>query len=94
MYTGELTGAQPLATSTGMTDPILPDAQQRGGPNGRRGLRVVLAGMMASAVAGCISVSAPDKPIVIELNINIKHDVLVQLSGDAKQTVQDHKDIF
>ena len=68
--------------------------QGRRGP-GRRSasaLAVLVGG--ALALGGCVSVNAPDKPIVIELNINIKHDVLVQLTGDARQTVQDHKDIF
>jgi hypothetical protein len=49
---------------------------------------------LRAGLGGCVSLAAPDKPIVIELNINIKHDVLVQLTGDARQTVQDHKDIF
>ena len=33
----------------------------------------------AMMVAGCVSVKAPDKPIVIELNINIKQEVVYKL---------------
>ncbi len=48
----------------------------------------------ALAVSGCISVNAPDKPIVIELNLNITMDVVYKLSGDATKTVDTNKDIF
>jgi anti-sigma-K factor RskA len=71
------------------------------GQGRRNGWRAARAAALGASVAGllaglggCVSLAAPDKPIVIELNINIKHDVLVQLTGDARQTVQDHKDIF
>jgi hypothetical protein len=45
-------------------------------------------------VAGCISVNAPDKPIVIELNINIKQEVVYRLAADAGNTIKDNPDIF
>jgi hypothetical protein len=48
----------------------------------------------ALALSGCISVNAPDKPIVIELNMNITMDVVYKLSGDATKTVDTNKDIF
>ena len=44
--------------------------------------------------AGCITLKAPDKPIVIELNINIKQEVVYRLAGDASQTIDNNKDIF
>ena len=52
--------------------------------------------LMGSVVAltACVSVSAPDKPIVIELNINIKHELIVELAQDAKKTIDEHGDIF
>ena len=46
------------------------------------------------AIGGCISVKAPDKPIVIELNINIKQEVVYRLAGDAAKTIENNKDIF
>jgi len=52
---------------------------------------VILGPMMAG---GCITVKAPDKPIVIELNINIKQEVVYRLAGDASQTIDKNKDIF
>jgi hypothetical protein len=48
----------------------------------------------AAMVSGCISVSAPDKPIVIELNINIRQDVVYSLAPDAKNTIESNSGIF
>ena len=43
---------------------------------------------------GCVSVTAPDKPIVIELNINIKQEVVYRLAADAGNTIQENAGIF
>lgn len=53
---------------------------------------VLIAGAMATT--GCISVNAPDKPIVIELNINISHEVVYRLAADAGNTIKDNPGIF
>lgn len=52
--------------------------------------------LMAGAIpaAGCISVNAPDKPIVIELNINITQEVIYRLAADAGNTIEENSDIF
>ncbi|WP_236554745.1 YnbE family lipoprotein [Novosphingobium sp. 9U] len=47
-----------------------------------------------TGLAGCISVNAPDKPIVIELNINIKQEVIYRLAEDVKQNIEANPDIF
>ncbi len=60
---------------------------------GRASGAAVLLGS-AVALSGCISVTAPDKPIVIELNINIKQEVVYRLAGDAAKTIENNKDIF
>ena len=53
---------------------------------------VLMAGAMT--LSGCVSVTAPDKPIVIELNINIKQEVIYRLAADAANTVESNPDIF
>lgn len=53
---------------------------------------VLVGGVMA--LPGCVTVEAPDKPIVIELNINIKQEVVFRLAQDAQKTVQENGDIF
>jgi hypothetical protein len=62
------------------------------------GMRRAIAGMIAvlgSALAGgCVSVDAPDKPIVIELNINIKQEVIYRLAEDVRQNIDQNPEIF
>ena len=62
------------------------------------GARRVLAGAMVvlgtAMAGGCVSVNAPDKPIVIELNINIKQEVIYRLAADAGNTIEENADIF
>ena len=60
--------------------------------SGASRLGVVMGG--ALALGGCISVKAPDKPIVIELNINIKQEVVYRLAADAGNTIKENPDIF
>lgn len=55
-------------------------------------LAMLLGG--ATALSGCVSVNAPDKPIVIELNINIKQEVVYRLAADANKTIDDNPDVF
>ncbi len=74
-------------------------AMQGRAENDRKGSRspVWAVGMLVSgalALGGCISVNAPDKPIVIELNINIKQEVVYRLAADAGNTIEEHGDIF
>jgi hypothetical protein len=49
---------------------------------------------LALMIGGCITVKAPDKPIVIELNINIKQEVIYRLAADAAQTIDKNAEIF
>lgn len=54
----------------------------------------ILAALPIAAVAGCINVVAPDEPIVIELNINIRQEVIYRLAEDAANTIEENEDIF
>ncbi len=42
----------------------------------------------SAAVAGCVQVTAPDDPIVVNLNINIRQEVVVRLQEDARQLIE------
>ena len=46
------------------------------------------------ALAGCITVNAPEEPIVIELNVNIRQEVIYRLAQDAGNTIDENADIF
>ncbi|MDQ2879258.1 MAG: YnbE family lipoprotein [Pseudomonadota bacterium] len=53
------------------------------------------AGVAAAGLAGgCVNVSAPDKPIEINLNINVTQQVVVKLDGAAKTAIQANPGIF
>jgi hypothetical protein len=62
------------------------------------GTRKAIAGVMVvlgSALAGgCISVNAPNEPIVIELNINITQEVIYRLAEDVRQNIDENPEIF
>lgn len=60
--------------------------------NGARLPLVLLAGVVA--ISGCINVDAPTEPIVIELNINIRQEVIYRLAADAGNTIEENADIF
>lgn len=45
-------------------------------------------------LVGCVQVSAPDKPIEINLNINIRQEVVVSLRDDARQLIQNNPGVF
>jgi hypothetical protein len=55
-------------------------------------LPVLAAGLVP--LGGCVSVNAPDGPIVIELNINIRSEVVYRLAQDAGDTIEENSDIF
>lgn len=45
-------------------------------------------------LAGCIQVSAPDKPIEINLNVNVKQEVVVRLQKDAEDFISNNPELF
>ena len=49
---------------------------------------------VTGVLGGCVTVSAPDKPIVINLNINIKQEVVYRLDGKAKAVIDENAEIF
>ena len=57
-------------------------------------LRLLAAAALAAPLAGCISVSPPDKPIEINLNVTIRQEVLVRLQRDVEQLIQQNPQAF
>jgi hypothetical protein len=55
-----------------------------------------LAGLGAATMAltGCITVSPPDKPIEINLTVDIKQEVLVRLQRDVEQLINQNPQAF
>jgi hypothetical protein len=46
------------------------------------------------ALGGCVTVKAPDKPIEINLNVNIKQEVVVRLQRDAADLITNNPELF
>ena len=46
------------------------------------------------ALPGCVQVTAPDKPIVINLNIAIRQEVLYRLDQASKEVIEENSEIF
>ena len=94
MNSFELTNRALAAKPWHMQGPEMDIAMRRRRPN--RGGVIAAVMLLGSAVAlvGCVSVTAPDKPIVIELNINIKQEVVYRLAADAANTVDKNPDVF
>ncbi|RVQ69746.1 YnbE family lipoprotein [Croceicoccus ponticola] len=59
-----------------------------------RGL--IIAGALACSVtlSACVNVNAPSEPIVIELNVNIKQEVLYRLVDSAEENIAENPEIF
>lgn len=56
-----------------------------------------LAGLAGALfAAGCIPVQiqAPDRPIEINLNVNIRQEVIVRLERDAEELLEQNSDLF
>ncbi|RZF65812.1 YnbE family lipoprotein [Sphingomonas populi] len=76
-------------TETGLTKPM------RRPTSRRMKRRMMIAGVVTPLLAsGCISVNAPDKPIVINLNISVTQEVVYRLDGEAKSLIQSNPGIF
>ena len=62
------------------------------------GARQVVSNMALLAgsimTAGCVNVAAPDKPIEINLNINIRQEVLVKLERDVQDLINKNPGVF
>ncbi len=81
MTTGKLTGPLCHAHKKRMTWGIT-------------GRMIAMAALVTGGLSGCITLEAPDKPIIIELNINITQEVIYRLAEDAGNTIDDNADIF
>ena len=57
-------------------------------------IHVTAIALAALPLSSCISVKTPDKPIEINLNVNIKQEVLVRLQRDVEQLINQNPEAF
>ena len=55
-------------------------------------LAIGIAG--AASLTSCITVKAPDKPIDVNLNVNISQQVVVRLASDVQQMIEKNPQAF
>ena len=60
----------------------------------KRRTGLLAAAALATPLAGCISVSPPDKPIEINLNVKIEQEVLVRLQRDVENIIRQNPQDF
>ena len=58
----------------------------------RAGIAAGIAAILP--LGGCITVRPPDKPIEVNLNVNIKQEVLVRLQQDVQQMISKNPQAF
>ncbi len=54
----------------------------------------ISAVLLATALTGCIQLRAPNKPIEITLNVNIRQEVVVRLEKDVQDLIKKNPGIF
>lgn len=60
----------------------------------RRIARLAVGITAVLPLTACITVRPPDKPIEVNLNVNIRQEVLVRLQQDVQQMIQKNPQAF
>jgi hypothetical protein len=60
---------------------------------GRIGQAVAAVAALAP-LGRCVEVTAPERPIEINLNINIRQEVVVRLQEDVRELIQQNPGVF
>ena len=75
-----------------MTMPMLTGC--RGGARRSAMARAIIGAGAAAMLAGCIQVTAPEKPIEINLNVTIRQEVVVSLRDDVRNLDKQYPGVF
>ena len=77
-----------------MISMLLTEARSRATSVAMKRLTISLLAATVAACGGCVQVQAPDKPIEINLNVNIKQEVILTLKKDAENLINDNPGLF
>lgn len=55
---------------------------------------ILLTGLLMAACTPTVQLQAPDKPIEINMNVNIEHHVKVEIEKDVQAAIAKNKEIF
>ena len=56
--------------------------------------RVSIALLAPLSLSACVEVTAPERPIEINLNINIRQEVVVSLREDVRELIERNPGVF
>lgn len=56
--------------------------------------KIGFAGAAVAMLTGCVQVAAPERPIEINLTINIRQEVVVRLQDDARELIERNPGVF
>ena len=56
--------------------------------------RFAFCAAAVTVLPGCVQVAAPEKPIEINLNINIRQEVVVRLQEDVRDLIKKNPGVF
>ena len=77
-----------------MTASILTRLRPSATQGAMRRVSILLLAPALVSTAGCVQVAAPDKPIEINLNINIRQEVVVRLQEDVRDLIEKNPGVF
>ena len=60
----------------------------------KRSLKLLTGAALMIPLTSCVTVESPDKPIEINLNVDIRQEVLVRLRDDVEQIIRENPDAF
>ncbi len=60
----------------------------------RRSLKLLTGAVLMLPLTSCVTVESPDKPIEINLNVDIRQEVLVRLQEDADRLIRENPQAF
>ena len=66
-------------------------------PMNNQSSKFLMLMILPALVCGCtptVQLKAPEKPIEINLNVNIEHHVKVEIEKDLRASITKNKDIF
>jgi len=57
-------------------------------------MKSLLSAALLATLGGCIQVKAPERPIEINLNVNVRQEVVVRLQRDTDQFINQNPELF
>jgi len=55
---------------------------------------IMASALAAASLGGCVKLQAPDKPIEINLNVNVRQEVIVRLEQEVRELIEKNPGIF